>query len=1238
MATRTDLNSILQPQKRNFISRQMQIKCLQINLKHSRTATSNLTQIITENNIDIIFLQEPYTHLNNVAGFPKSYKIFSSGNGRKRSAIILTNDSIDGIAINQISDEDAIVLEFSYKKLKFYGTSMYFDIERDIKMDIERVERIMNYTKGNGLIIAIDSNARSKLWYDISTNQRGKTLEDFVTTSELFLMNEPTGIPTFETIRGRSWIDLTLCNGKIAATITDWTNGKDESCSDHKIISFNIVMRKQDYREIHYIGKRYYTREEDYKKFESVLTTNLLSKFKCSNIHGDSYKYDEELRRKVYQSDNNDEVVEKLTQSITAACDAAFKVSRPRKHISTSKSVPWWTQELTILRKKVVALRRRYQRTTTDDSARLERRLKYQEENRNYQAKIREEKLKSWKIFCSQAGSNPWNAVYRLAAGKLRNKSTLTTLQTPDGMYTTDITSTITHMIEHFTPEDKESSDTLNHKQARLRITEPMNTPDDKDFTLVEIESVLKKFNSTKAPGEDGLSSEIMLRVLKLFPKFFTEVYNECLRKGCFPKQWKRSTIIPVIKPGKEDSSEVTKYRPISLLNVGGKLLEKLLIDRIYHHVFSKNLLNINQYGFCPQKNTVDAALAAKEFVINNLKKKKYVIFVSLDVRGAFDSAWWPSILNNLRELQCPKNLFHLSKDYFRDRKATLCVNTQRVDRDIQKGCPQGSCCGPGFWNVMYNGLLNLNYSRHTKLIAFADDVAVITEGDSLAEAEMYSNADMAKIEKWAKNNRIEFNNSKSKAMTITRKKTNRAVNIYINNKAIEVVDIIKYLGIYFDSKLLFNKHIEVIAERATTLVNMLSRSAKLQWGLGYKSLKTIYEGAIIPMLTYGAPVWEEAIRKRKNLLKLQRVQRLINIKIAKAHKTLSYEASCVMAGVLPIELVIEEKVELYKIKHGYTRFQYECELPLPVKDWPHPAERVNLTQTNDQARYGFKIYTDGSKTGENVGSGIAIFTDNNLIGQFKYRLENHCSNNQAEKLAILKAIEKIQSLPNCNDIDKTIAIYTDSKVTLDSINNNHIHCPLSEQFRDKLRELTKGNWIIHVGWVKAHIGIEGNELADKLAKEAAANNELPIEYGKMPITSISTEQRRRSLSKWQSQWANTTKGSLCRTFFPTVEQRGKMKIPCSPEFTAIVTGHGKTKSYLHRFKILENPTCPCNLEEQTSEHLIYRCTILHQQRRTMQREICASGGKWPTTHSDLIQKHLHAFRKFIKTIDFSII
>jgi len=213
--------------------------------------------------------------------------------------------------------------------------------------------------------------------------------------------------------------------------------------------------------------------------------------------------------------------------------------------------------------------------------------------------------------------------------------------------------------------------------------------------------------------------------------------------------------------------------------------------------------------------------------------------------------------------------------------------------------------------------------------------------------------------------------------------------------------------------------------------------------------------------------------------------------------------------------------------------------------------------EIRDSTPYSIEIYTDGSKIGGKVGAGAAMYVDQVLKKQCKYKLQNYCSNNQAEQIAILKSLEDLTSLSDHNV--RTVAIYIDSKVTLASVRNDFIHSPLIEEIRHKVRQLMTQNWSIHFGWVKAHNGIERNELADKLAKEAVENNgELNIVYNRISITTIATELKKEGLTKWQRQWESTDKGELCRSFFPTIEQRLKLKIPITSEFTAIVSGHGK--------------------------------------------------------------------------------
>jgi len=84
------------------------------------------------------------------------------------------------------------------------------------------------------------------------------------------------------------------------------------------------------------------------------------------------------------------------------------------------------------------------------------------------------------------------------------------------------------------------------------------------------------------------------------------------LRSGCFPKNWKIAKIIPIAKPDREDSLNPSKYRPVSLLNIGGKVIEKLLIKRIMCYLYRTDFLNENQYGFTSQKSMIDAGMVAK--------------------------------------------------------------------------------------------------------------------------------------------------------------------------------------------------------------------------------------------------------------------------------------------------------------------------------------------------------------------------------------------------------------------------------------------------------------------------------------------------------------------------------------------------------------------------------------------------------------------------------------------------
>ena len=163
---------------------------------------------------------------------------------------------------------------------------------------------------------------------------------------------------------------------------------------------------------------------------------------------------DNELATHVITNIKVEDAVDTLQEAMTTSCNKCFRTAGTPQKWANQKSVPWWTQELTIRRKKLNATRRRYQRTQNIE-LRESRKKAYHDEKSSYQAAIKREKLKSWKEFCSLTpSSNPWNAVYKLATKKLKTNPTMTTIQKPDGSYTANLNETMQVMLDHLIAVD----------------------------------------------------------------------------------------------------------------------------------------------------------------------------------------------------------------------------------------------------------------------------------------------------------------------------------------------------------------------------------------------------------------------------------------------------------------------------------------------------------------------------------------------------------------------------------------------------------------------------------------------------------------------------------------------------------------------------------------------------------------------------------------------------------------
>jgi len=118
-----------------------------------------------------------------------------------------------------------------------------------------------------------------------------------------------------------------------------------------------------------------------------------------------------------------------------------------------------------------------------------------------------------------------------------------------------------------------------------------------------------------------------------------------------------------------------------------------------------------------------------------------------------------------------------------------------------------------------------------------------------------------------------------------------------------------------------------------------------------------------------------------------------------------------------------------------------------------------------------------------------------------------------------------------------------------------------------------------------------------------------------------------------QEEWEWCNKVAVTKQFFPNIQDRIHRRIKINTNFTALVTGHDKTKSYLHRFKLTDKVTCPCNMEDQTLVHKLNNCTRRKKQSDLLKQEILKTG-RWPTRNEELTSKRLKSFLKFTKNVD----
>ncbi|GIX89956.1 RNA-directed DNA polymerase from mobile element jockey [Caerostris extrusa] len=718
------------------------------------------------------------------------------------------------------------------------------------------------------------------------------------------------------------------------------------------------------------------------------------------------------------------------------------------------------------------ALRRRAQ-NSIEENTKQHWFATYKKEKAIMRKMVLKAKTISWKKFCTETKSR-YGPLYKTAFDKFFKPPTISKTIESDNS-----TLNVLNILQHLFQPDDMQKDNSYHQPIRQSTTKEHLYKQIKDstphITEEEINYVIQVLPKNKAPGPDGLDGNIINLLHKAQPRILISLFNKCLELHCFPTQLKYAEVVLFNKKFK-DPSDPNSYRPISLLPTIGKVFEKIILNRLQYHYYINKLLHHNQFGFQSSISTEHALQHMMKKIYDNRKSSKYTILISIDIKGAFDSIWWPSILNTLRQDNTPSTYIILLRDYLNNRNVEFNYGQNKIHYELQKGCPQGSCLGPFLWSIIANKILKTRWDEDVELQAFADDFIFVITSENRRDLENKATKALQQFAKWATEEKLTISKEKTQALILGKKgNIKRKPILRYEGWQVKCVNNLKYLGITIDKNLNFISHLQQLKKDLLLQANKLAVMSGRNWGVNPKLTRLWYKTVAERKICYAASTWAENLNTKK-IAQLSSIQRLFTLRITRAYRTSPSSALLILSGIPPLHLTVKKEAIITNVtrlgkndKFGSTHFN-TADYDTQISQWTEPPWlKPSTAIENHLHSSNLTIFTDGSKINNQVGSAFVAYKTDKEIFNWQAKLDNKNSVYQAELLAIFKALQWAKQ----NDFSK-ICIKTDSMSSIQAIRKFFNKNSLVQKIRNIIQELRAKQ--ISIEWIKAHSGIMGNE------------------------------------------------------------------------------------------------------------------------------------------------------------------
>ena len=516
-----------------------------------------------------------------------------------------------------------------------------------------------------------------------------------------------------------------------------------------------------------------------------------------------------------------------------------------------------------------------------------------------------------------------WRAINELTKNKSKNHNSPTSDLSCD-----DFNKHFTDIPIKVIKNDKTNSNDL--KPLRSYCSEK-NIQSKSNLPLMTINDVYKELNQLKqsnTKGIDGVDGKILKLSASIITGSLTYIYNLCLSNKTFPDILKQAKVVPVYKKS-GNVSDPNNYRPISILPVLSKPIEKHISKHTMEHFLKNDLLHQNQSGFRPNHSCHTALVKLVDQWLENIDQNEYTGVLLVDFAKAFDVIDRNLLIKKLNLYNINDNHLDLIKSFLSNRQQSVYYNNKfSCMLPLNYGVPQGSNLGPILFSIYIN---DLPLYIKNKCDLFADDTTIHTSNKKLQTISTQLQLNVNELLQWSELNHMALNPSKTKRMLITTRQRRQNIkeelkDINVYNITINNTESHKLLGVIIDDNLSWSPHVSNLCKKVSSKIYALNR---IKHVLNIKCRKLYFQTYIQSLIDYASTLWDgasnETIRHLRSLhkrgLKTVFSKNKITSDDYKQHNILPFKE----------RLNLNKATLLHKCIHGHapkslaTRFSLKC-------------------------------------------------------------------------------------------------------------------------------------------------------------------------------------------------------------------------------------------------------------------------------------------------------------------------